>query len=75
MKPSIPSEYYYTPGEVSAVLAEHGITLHPKMVRERCALPASDPQHIRTNAAFPGRHYIPFSEVNRLIADNIKTHE
>jgi hypothetical protein len=75
MKPVIPSEYYYTPGEVSAVLAEHGITLHVVTVRERCCLPVSDPQHIRTNAAFPGRHYIAFSEVNRLIADNIKNHE
>jgi hypothetical protein len=74
MKPELDLEYYYTPGELSGLLAECGITLHPAVVRQRCALPASDPQHIRTNAAFPGRHYIPGSEAMRLIKST-KNHE
>jgi hypothetical protein len=58
---------HYTPGEFSAALAAHGITLHPVTVRWRCGLPEGDPLRIRANPNYPGRRYIPGSELIRLV--------
>ena len=62
-----PRERHYTPCEFSAALAEHGITLHPVTVRWRCGLPSDWPLHIRSNPNYPGRIYIPESELIRLV--------
>jgi hypothetical protein len=62
-----PGERYYTPSEFSGALAAHGVSLCTERVRQRCLLPAAEPQHLRTNTAFPGRHYIPESELIRLV--------
>jgi hypothetical protein len=70
MKTEIHCERHYTPGEFSAALARWGITMHPGVVRWRCGLPEGDPRRIRHNRAFPGRRYIPESELNRLANDN-----
>jgi hypothetical protein len=61
-----PLPRHYTPGEFSAALEACGITLHPKTVRERCGLPDGDAERIRVNPNFPGRYYIPGSELTRL---------
>jgi hypothetical protein len=66
LPPPAPPERHYTPGEFSAALARHGITLHPVTVRWRCGLPEGQPLHIRTNPNYPGRIYIPDSELIRL---------
>jgi hypothetical protein len=68
-----PRERHYTPGEFSAALAEHGITLHPVTVRWRCGLPEGVPLRIGANPNYPGRHYIPESELIRLVTT--KDHE
>ncbi|WP_334319630.1 hypothetical protein, partial [Termitidicoccus mucosus] len=60
----------YTPSEFSAALAQYGITMHAVIVRWRCTTDGANPQHIRTNPAFPGRHYIPESELIRLVTGN-----
>ncbi|MDR0351966.1 MAG: hypothetical protein LBI02_00935 [Opitutaceae bacterium] len=60
-------ERHYTLGEFSAALAVLGLSLHPQLVRARCALPAGAPLHIKTNPYIPGRRYIPESELWRLI--------
>jgi hypothetical protein len=62
-----PKERHYTPSEFSAALAEYGISVCTDRIRLRCLLHAADPQHISTNPAFPGRHYIPESELIRLV--------
>lgn len=58
---------HYTPCEFSAALAAYGISMNPKLVRERCGLPEGDPRRIRVNLHFPGRHYIPACELTRII--------
>jgi hypothetical protein len=62
-----PRERHYTPGEFSAALAGYGITLCTRLVRERCALPASAALRISTNPEFPGRLFIPEGELIRLV--------
>jgi hypothetical protein len=62
-----PRPRYYTPGEFSAALEACGISIRTDAVRERCALPEGDALHIRTNNYFPGRRYIPESELFRLL--------
>ncbi len=56
----------YSPSEFSGALAEMGISICEKGVRLRCALPASDPLHIKHLPGFLGRYYIPESELFRL---------
>lgn len=57
----------YSPSEFSAALAECGVSLCVRNVTERCNLPLGDPRRIATLAAFPGRHFIPESELFRLL--------
>lgn len=57
---------YLTPGEFSLALADSGLSMHPDTVRRRCGLPAGDPLRIATHPDFPGRHYIPVSEFDRI---------
>ena len=64
-----PRERHYSPSEFSAALAENGITLSSWSVRERCALPAADPLRVASNQWFPGRYYIPESELIRLVTN------
>jgi hypothetical protein len=58
---------HYTPKEAAAALADAGIPAAAKAIRRRCRLPASDPRHIATNPAFPGRFHIPETELARLL--------
>ncbi len=58
---------YYAPKDVARELNAVGIPAHEKGIRRRCRLPASDPRHIATNPAFPGRFYVTESELLRLL--------
>jgi hypothetical protein len=70
-----PRERHYTPEEFSEALRQYGITLHPVVVRMRCRYPESNAYHIKTNPAFPGRHYIPESELIRIVTTSKHRHE
>lgn len=59
-------ERRYSPSEFSGALAELHIGLCEKLVRQRCCLPETDPLHIATVKGFPGRHWIPESELFRI---------
>lgn len=62
------STRHYSPKEFAAALFSRGrIELHERTVQRRCALPPADPLHIATNAHFPGRDWIPESELLRLL--------
>ena len=57
---------HYTPKEASSELASFDVFICVKRLRERCNLPAGNPDRIATNPAFPGRHFIPEAELLRL---------
>ena len=58
---------HYTPKELSAALAEAGIALSERSIMRRCGLPEGDALRIATPPAFPGRHYLPETELVRLL--------
>ncbi len=59
---------HFTPKEVAAELSARGLPgRDPDGIRERCNLPPTDPRHIATNPAWPGRHLIPAAELARLL--------
>lgn len=62
----------WTPKELAGELAEaFGVPVCERNIVRRCNLPPTDPAHISTLPAFPGRHYIPASEVIRLLATEV----
>jgi hypothetical protein len=65
-------ERRYSPSEFSGALAGLHIGLCEKLVRQRCNLPESDPLHIATIKGFPGRHWIPESELFRIAGINVE---
>jgi hypothetical protein len=69
LAPNLPPSIrrHYTCKEFSAALFELAeINLGERAIARRCSLPFGDPARIATNPAFPGRHYIPASELARL---------
>ena len=58
---------FHTPKDVARELIAAGIPAHENSIRRRCCLPAGDERRIKTNPAFPGRHYVPDSELARLL--------
>lgn len=58
---------HLAPKDVARELNAAGIPAHEKGIRRRCRLPATDPRHIETNPAFPGRFHIPKRELARLL--------
>jgi hypothetical protein len=57
----------YSPSEFSQALAEFGISLCVAEIRRRCGRPKADELHIATLHHFPGRWYIPESELFRIV--------
>lgn len=53
---------HYTPGELSLALEEGGLRRSARWVADECHA-----GRIATNPAFRGRHYIPESELFRLL--------
>lgn len=60
------SQQRHSPKDVSRILAQHGINLCAKRIRQRCRLPKSHPLHIQSLPTF-GLIWIPDSEVFRLL--------
>lgn len=58
---------HFTPKELSAALAEAGITLGPRAIQARTRLVCTSPLYIASNPRFPGRVYIPAAELTRLL--------
>lgn len=58
---------HYAPKDVARELNAAGIPTAARAIRRRCRLPATDPLHIATNPAFPGRFHIPEPELARLL--------
>ena len=58
---------HYSPKEFAAALARGGITVCERHIARRCALPASDSLYIASNPHFPGRYWIPETELTRLL--------
>lgn len=58
---------FYTPKEFSAALADCGLRLCERAIAARCGLPIRHRDHIATNGLFKGRHFIPESELFRLV--------
>ncbi len=58
---------YLTPKDLSRELSSAGIILHEQSIRRRCNLPADDAARIDSNPLFPGRFFIPESELARLL--------
>ena len=57
----------YTPAEFSAeLLSRYGKKLGERAIARRCRLPVGHRQKIARLAAFPGRHFIPADELERV---------
>lgn len=59
---------HLSPKEVASRLTEAGIETHEKMIRRRCRLPVGNKWRIYRNPEFPGRYFIPVSELQRLLS-------
>lgn len=53
---------HFTPCELSQALRDGGLSRSPRWISDECAA-----GRIATNPAFRGRHYIPESELFRLL--------
>lgn len=58
---------HLAPKDVARLLTEAGIPTHEKAIRRRCTLRKGTALRIETNPEFPGRFYIPETELKRLL--------